>query len=309
MVVSVKHLIALHRFGGHDWSDMGAFAGVAISTVLSCLPAVALDLSSAAAVSSGAVATSSFTSAISSAPVPSSFTWRSVPNTAFREGEELSFVIKWGVITAGYSTLAVPGVVPIDGRPAYHLVSEAKSAGMASAFYKVEDHNEAWLDKGALVSVRYEKRIREGKFRIEESILIDQIRHRFLIHSYRIDKNLYEQKEGEVPPNVLDVYGSLYFVRTLPLDVGDVYTIDVISGEKIYPLEVRVKKLEKVKVPAGKFDTFLVEPLLRGPGIFISKGKKLEVWLTADERRMPVRMRSEVFIGHVSAELIRYRAP
>jgi len=74
----------------------------------------------------------------------------------------------------------------------------------------------------------------------------------------------------------------------------------------VYPLVVHVLKREKIKVPAGKFDCLVVEPFLRGPGIFISKGKKLVVWLTADERRIPVRMRSEVFIGHVSAELTDY---
>jgi hypothetical protein len=80
--------------------------------------------------------------------------------------------------------------------------------------------------------------------------------------------------------------------------------MDVLSGDKVYPLEVKVKKRERIKVPAGKFDTILVEPLLRAPGIFVAKGKKLEVWLTDDPRRLPVRLRTEVFIGHVSAELL-----
>ena len=75
----------------------------------------------------------------------------------------------------------------------------------------------------------------------------------------------------------------------------------------MYPLVVNVLKRETIKVPAGKFDCRVVEPFLRGPGIFISKGKKLEVWLTDDADRIPVRMRSEVAIGHVSAELLHYR--
>jgi hypothetical protein len=243
---------------------------------------------------------------ISSAPIVavSTYPWRTVPNTAFRGEEHLFFVVKWGLVTAGYSTLSIHGVEPVRGRPAYHIVSEARSGGMVSALYKVEDHNEAWLDQDALVSIRYEKRIKEGKYRIEESTLIDQPKRRYHLQSYRLDKNLYEQKEGNLPPNVLDVLSSLYYVRVLPLAVGQSYTMDVLSGDKVYPLEVKVEKREKIKVAAGKFDTFQVEPLLRAPGIFISKGKKLEVWLTADERHLPVRMRTEVFIGHVSAELL-----
>jgi hypothetical protein len=242
---------------------------------------------------------------LSSSTISSStFTWRQAEKASLPEGENLRYVVKWGLVTAGYSTLAIQGVDQVNGRAAYHLVSEARSGGVVTAFYRVEDHNEAWLDRGSMSSVRYEKRIKEGKYHIEESTLIDQPAHRYHMRSYRIDKNLYEQKDGDIPQNVLDVLSSLYYVRLMPLEVGKSYTMDVLSGDKVYPLVVRVEKREIIKVPAGKFDTFCVEPLLRAPGIFVAKGKKLEVWLTADEHRIPVRMRSEVFIGHVSAELL-----
>src|SRR4029077_18130389 len=119
------------------------------------------------------------------------------------------------------------GVEMVNGRPTYHLVSEAKDGGVVSAFYTVEDHNEAWLDEQSFVSVRYEKRIHEGSYRIEESTLIDQLSHRFLTRSCRLDKNLYEQKEWDIPNDVLDVLGSLYYVRLLPLEIGQSYTMDV----------------------------------------------------------------------------------
>jgi len=249
------------------------------------------------------VSISTFTIASSSAP-ESSGTWRVAPRATFSPGEDLQFVIKWGVVTAGYSNLSVMEVVKIENRPTFHIISSAHSGGVVSTFYKVEDHNDVWLDEGALATVRYEKRIHEGKYQIEETSLLDQIRHRWKTRSYRVDKNTYEEKEGDLPPDALDPFGSLYYIRSLPLEIGKTYTVDVHDGTKVYPLEVDVLKRQTVKVPAGKFDCILVQPKLRGPGIFISKGKKLEVWLTDDERKMPVRMRSEVFIGHVSAELL-----
>jgi hypothetical protein len=246
-------------------------------------------------------------STVSVETVLSSYTWRSQPNTAFGIGEDFQYVIKWGVVLAGYSSLSIPEIINVNQRPTYHIVSAAHSGGMVSAFYTVEDHNDVWLDEAALVTVRYEKRIHEGKFQIDETSILDQPARRWKTRSYRLDKNTYEEKEGDLPPNALDSFGSLYYVRTLPLEVGQTYIIDVHSGDKVYPLTVNVLKREKVKVPAGKFDCIMVEPFLRGPGIFISKGKKLQVWLTADERRIPVRMRSEIMIGHVSAELTQYQ--
>src|SRR5579864_440016 len=76
----------------------------------------------------------------------SSPTWRSVPNTAFGPGEDLLFVISWGVITGGYSLLSVHGIETVNGRPSYHLVEDANSAGLVDTFYHVHDRNDSWVD-------------------------------------------------------------------------------------------------------------------------------------------------------------------
>lgn len=257
-------------------------------------------------ISTAMIQSSTMTITVSTTVAVSTYPWRSVPQPQFALGEDLQFVIKWGVVVGGYSNLSIPELTDVNGRPTYHIVSTARSGGMVSAFYKVEDRNDVWLDQGAMVTVRYEKRIREGKYRIDETSILDQPTRRWTTRSFRIDKNQYEEKSGELPANALDSFGSLYYVRTLPLEPGTSYTLDVHNGDKVYPLVVTVLKRERIKVPAGKFDCILVEPALRGPGIFISKGKKLQVWMTDDARHMPVRMRSEVFIGHVSAELISF---
>jgi hypothetical protein len=234
--------------------------------------------------------------------------WRTLPNAAFSIPEALDFVIRWGVVTAGHSSLNVEALEFVNGRAAYHLVSEAHSTGVVDTFYRVNDRNEAWLDRDSLTSVQYSKRLREGSFQQDEMITMDQPHHRWSYMTVRLDKKTSEKKEGPLPPDALDVQSSLYLIRTMPLEVGKSFSIDVHSGDKVYPLTVNVRRREKITVHAGTFDCFLVEPLLRGPGLFISKGKKLEVWLTTDARHMPVRMRSEVFFGHVAAELISYHS-
>jgi hypothetical protein len=222
----------------------------------------------------------------------------------FAGGENFKFVIRWGAVTGGYSTLTVQEPDSIAGKKALHLVSEAHSTGLVNKIYPVNDRNEAWLDTDGFSSLRYEKHIREGNYHVHEIVVLDQVLHKFFRNEWREGRAQPEWSEGAIPPNVLDIYGSLYYVRCLPLEVGKSFTMDVQSGEKVWPLVVQVKKRQTVKVKAGKFDCFLVEPILRQPGIFISKGKKMEVWLTADERHIPVLMRAEVFIGHVSAELV-----
>src|SRR5438445_13283271 len=213
-------------------------------TAVVCFLALQARATDAAGNSSVPIVSISTFSVEASTVAASTFTWRTVHNATFPKIENFSYVVKWGLLTAGYWSLSVKGVEPVNGRPTYHIVSEAKSGGVVGAFYTVEDHNESWLDEQSLVSVRYEKRVREGSYGLEESTIIDQPNRRFQTRSFRLDKNLYEQKEGDIPTDVLDVLGSLYYVRLLPLDIGQSYTMDVLSGDKVYPLVVKVEKRE-----------------------------------------------------------------
>lgn len=283
-------------------------AGIALGMMAARVAAAPMEPIPVVSLSPTTLVSSTYSVVITSPIVAhATASWRIASPAPFFPGEDLQFSIKWGIVVGGYSTLSIPEIVDVNGRPTYHIISTARSGGVVTAFYKVEDKNDVWLDRDALVTVRYEKRIREGRYRIEETSLLDQIHLRWTTRSFRLDRNSYEEKSGDLPANALDSFGSLYYVRTLPLEPGQSHTIDVHSGDKVYPLVVNVIKRETVKVPAGRFNCVLVEPILRGPGIFISKGKKLQVWITDDARRMPVRMRSEVFIGHVSAELTDFK--
>ena len=135
---------------------------------------------------------------------------------AFVQGENLLFRIRWGTITGGYSTLTVPDIETKDGSTAYHIVSEARSTGFIDTFYKVRDKNEAWMDTALPRSLGYAKKLREGKYRVEESVRFDQAANRFHLEEHRLDRNTRETKEGDIPPNVFDILSSFYYVRGVP---------------------------------------------------------------------------------------------
>ena len=64
---------------------------------------------------------------------------------------------------------------------------------------------------------------------------------------------------------------------------------------------------EQVETPAGTFKCVAIEPILKAGGIFKNKGR-LVIWLTDDERRMPVLMKSKVAIGSISVVLQEFQA-
>ena len=229
---------------------------------------------------------------------PDSFTIVSPGPVGFGAGEKLIFNVQYGLITAGEATLEVRTIAKINGRPCYRIVSDARSNDFFSKFFEVRDRYESYMDTTELYSLRYEKHIREGKFKRDESVEFDQVVHRAT----------YRDKVVPIPPRAQDVLSALYYVRTLPLEVGQTISLANHTDGKNYPLMVKVHGRERVKVDAGEFDCLVVEPILRGPGIFTQKGR-LMVWLTDDERRMPVLMKSKVVIGHVAAILKSYQPP
>jgi hypothetical protein len=226
---------------------------------------------------------------------PDSFSAVTPGVVGFGAGEKLVFSVQYGLVTAGEATLEVRNVAEIRGRPCYRIVSDARTNDFFSKFYQVRDRYESYMDTTELYSLRYEKHVREGKFKRDESVDFDQVAHRAT----------YKDKVVPIPPRTQDVLSAMYYVRTLPLAVGQSISIANHTDKKNYPLVVKVHGRERVKVDAGEFDCWVVEPILRGPGIFTQKGR-LTVWLTDDERRMPVLMKSKVVIGHVAAVLKSY---
>ncbi len=223
---------------------------------------------------------------------------RKVENNAFGVGEKLRFAIKWGIITAGYATLEVRGIIDLGDYKAYEIVSQARSNSFFDIFYKVRDTVKSYIDKDGIYSWRFEKHLREGKYHHDSVIIYDQEKH-------FADFN---GKVLEIPEYVHDILSAFYYIRTQELIVGQEFRMPVNAGDKNYELIVKVLEKTRIKVPKGKFDVILVEPLVKYDGIFQHKGRLL-IWLTDDERKIPVLMRSKIAVGSIDAELIDLNLP
>lgn len=216
----------------------------------------------------------------------------------FGVGETLVFELKYGFIAAGDAVMMIRDLATERGRLCYHVVSVAESKPFFSVFFRVRDVAESFMDVRDLVSLRFEKHIEEGDFRSDDVALFDQERH----------VAIYPTKEQLVPLSLgaQDILSSLYIVRMMDLEVGGTVFIENHADRKNYPLEISVLRRERVEVPAGTFDCVVVEPKIRGAGLFRHSGR-LRVWLTDDERHLPVLMKSKVIIGSVAAVLTDYR--
>ena len=110
----------------------------------------------------------------------------------------------------------------------------------------------------------------------------------------------------DLPGRVQDALSSFYRTRFMALPIGGVVSFPYHASRKSAPMEVRILGREEVKVPAGRFQCLVIEPLLKAGGIFKNNGR-LVIWITDDERRMPVLMKSKVLIGSISVVLQDYK--
>jgi hypothetical protein len=236
---------------------------------------------------------------------------RIIKNNAFSVGEKFTFDIRYGFIKAGSATMEVKDLVFVhDSIPAYRIISTAKSSKGFDFIYKVRDSVESVIDTMGFFSWQFRKQLREGGYKFDLDVNYDQIHGRAYIETIRYhDKEPLMIKKREtfeipIPKYVIDVLGAFYFVRTHYLETG--MPIDMINqdNKKIYNLRVYIQKKERIKVGAGEFDCIMVEPQLKGDAIFKQKGR-LWVWLTDDELKIPVKMKSKAFIGSITSHLVK----
>jgi LysM repeat protein len=221
--------------------------------------------------------------------------WIKQPNRAFTLGEKLTFAVQYGVITAGYATLSISEVLAESGRPTYHLVAEARTHPFFEKIFKVRDRIESYVDVDYIFPWRYEKHLREGSYSADAQYQYDQ-RAGFM-------REPTKGKNEPMPIGSLDPISCFYFFRTMDMTVGSESTIRVSADDmKNYGLKVNVLRKEKVKSLAGDFDCVLVQPHLTFQGVFQNKGDFF-VWLTDDERRIPVKVSAKIAIGSININL------
>jgi hypothetical protein len=225
------------------------------------------------------------------------------PVTAFFPGEQLNFVLKWGGIPAGDSTMAIVESRSAEGKMIYKMVSTAKSRSLVDVVYKVRNRYETHIDPETSLTHKFVFKQHEGGKKKDRILVFDQ-EARSVTRIVR-EKGQTQRRDYEIAENSHDTMSALFGLRNVDLEVGKSMKFNVFEGKKNWELIVDVLAEEEIKVRAGTFKTFKLHPKLKFEGIFRRKGE-LHVWVTADRWRMPVLMRSKVKIGSIDTELDSY---
>ena len=224
--------------------------------------------------------------------------FKKVENKAFAEGEKLVFDVKYGFVTAGIGTMEIPKSKKMSGRDVYYVLFTVNTMSSFDWMYKVRDRYETYIDKQGLFPWRFEQHIREGGYSRDFSAFFDQ----------RKGKAITTEGEHRIPRNVNDILSAFYLVRTMDfshMKVGAKVNLQNFFKDTVYDLDVVYHGKETIEVPAGKFECCVIEPLVKEGGLFKSEGSII-IYVTNDEAKMPVRVKTKVVIGSIDADLTSY---
>ena len=225
-------------------------------------------------------------------------------NHAFSAGERLTYLISWSnIIDAGTAVLEVREEEKTGGKKVYRIVSTARSSGLVSKFYKVNDTIESIIDFEHLYSLYYRADQSHGKRIKKREMTFNQSEGTVVVVDADGKRDTYS-----TPPGILDPLSSLYYVRTRQdFIIGKPIVVDVHDDDKNWAVEVQTMGREKIKTSFGSFNTIKVKTYPRYEGVFQHKGE-IYIWLTDDEHKVPVLMKSEISIGSVMATLVAMQA-
>ncbi len=208
----------------------------------------------------------------------------------FVVGERLDYDVKFGSLKVGNGSMEVKEVTDVRGRTVWHTVFRINGG---IPLYRVNDSYESWFDVVTLNSLRYYQDIDEGSY---------ERKRRYEIYPERGMLRENDKDEVATVTSPLDEGSFLYFVRTVPLEVGQTIQLDRYFKREGNPVVIKVLRKEQITVPGGTFSTVVLQPTFQTKGIFSQNGKA-EVWITDDDRRMMVQMKSKLSIGSLNLYL------
>ena len=225
--------------------------------------------------------------------------------SAFQEGEWLKYRLHYGFLNASYATMKLEKA-QIKGKMVYRAIGKGKTTGFASLFFKVDDTYESFFELDSVRPVYFKRDIYEGGY--TKHIEID---YDFEGNSAKI----YNIKDStsfslDIHDKIQDILSSTYYLRenfsTENLEIGDEIPLDMLfDDDGVYDFKLRYLGEEIIKTKFGKVPCLAFRPLVKSGRIFREQ-ESLTLWVSNDQNRIPVRIKADLRVGSIKADLEGY---
>jgi len=237
----------------------------------------------------------------------------------FSIGERLTYVAKWDPpwylfflpsMEAGEIELQLAGETEYEGRKAWKIALKAHSSGtlVKMAGVKIDDEFIFIVEPETFCLLHVSKRIREGKRK--RQIDVEYLRDAGQLHIREMDESVVPAKlkkdeiKGNIPPCLHDPFSATYLLRRSELSLQHEQTFNISHDDRIKAIRTRVEKRETIETPMGNFPAWNIGTAALMGGLF-KEGGQFRLWLSADQRRIPLQFEVKVNLGKVVGKLTR----
>lgn len=227
---------------------------------------------------------------------------KSATINSFGSGEYLLYTMDYGLFTGGKAVLSVKDTV-LFGKEALHLTGTAYTVGLADVLYKIRDTYESFINPNTLYPVKSIRNIREGRYRYYNEVT----------YKHGTDStHITSQRSGEkyTPADIYDIVSAFYVGRERyfndSMKEGDIITVLTYFADKEFPLRIRYMGNEVIKTPFGKLECYKFLPVTEVGRAFKTE-EDMQVWITRDKNKLPVRVRFNLVVGSFVCELEQFK--
>src|SRR4030095_1588445 len=218
------------------------------------------------------------------------------PAVPFSVGERFTYDVKLGPFKAGRGSMEVTSMDTVRGRATWHTVFRVKGGILG---YHADNTMESWMDTLTGSSLQFTQDF--------EQTGTDRKKHYDIFPERAVfqEPNKPEQPAVSEP---LDDAAFIYFVRTVPLEIGRTYSFDRYFKPGANPVRIKVLRRETVKVPAGTYQDIVVQPMIKSKGIFSENGKA-ETCSAEDATRIMFQLKADLPVGSLNLYLKSAQPP
>ncbi|NQX86276.1 MAG: DUF3108 domain-containing protein [Flavobacteriaceae bacterium] len=226
--------------------------------------------------------------------------------SAFEAGEWFKFKMSYsGWMKAGEATLQVKEDV-FNGKSVYHVIGNGVTVGAVKWFFKVEDRYESYFDKHTGLPYKFVRDIDEGGHTKNLEIHFDHNLGKAHVNNLKRKK----KTTTHIEPNVQDMVSAFYYLRnhydTVSIKSGDEVSLNMFFDYENFKFKLKFLGRETIKTNFGKVKCLKFRPYVMAGRVF-KEEESLTLWVSADENKIPLKVKADLAVGSLRADLIAFK--
>ena len=224
---------------------------------------------------------------------------------SYNSGECFEYKLHYGFLNASYASLELKKEILNDSL-VYRATAIGRTIGLARLFFRVDDLYEAFFPLEKVKPLKSIRDIYEGGYvRKAETVYDDKNKTATILN-----KITNEEKVIKLESGYQDIISTFYFLRK-HLDIsklkeGDIIFVNIFFASQNYPFKMKYLGIERIKTKFGLIECLKLKPFMEAGRVFRSN-EGIDLWVTNDENRIPVKVKANLRVGTIVADLTSFR--